>query len=95
MISEIILFNSSLCQRRNWYYIAHFNNKARIPVCVPLNYAVIHGVLACFFFFFLCVCVCLFRAAPEAYGDSQTRGRIRAVAESLCHSHSNARSLTH
>ena len=41
-----------------------------------------------FFFFF-----CLFafsRASPAAYGGSQARGLIRAVAASLCHSHSNA-----
>ena len=34
----------------------------------------------------------LLRAAPEAYGGSQARGLIRAVAASLRHSHSNARS---
>ena len=58
-----------------------------------------------FFFFFG-----LFRATPMAYGSSQVRGRIGAVAASLHHSHSNigskrvrdlstahgdARSLTH
>ena len=35
---------------------------------------------------------CLFafsRAAPTAYGGSQARGLIRAVAASLCQSHSN------
>ena len=37
----------------------------------------------------------LFRTAPTAYENSQARGRIWAVAASLCHSHSNARSLTH
>ena len=31
-------------------------------------------------------------AAPAAYGDSQARGQIRAVAAGLHHSHSNARS---
>ena len=31
-----------------------------------------------------------FRAAPAAYGDSQARGRIRAVAAGLYHSHSNS-----
>ena len=31
--------------------------------------------------------VWLFRAAPEAYGGSQTRGGVRAVAASLHHSH--------
>ena len=34
----------------------------------------------------------LFRAAPVAYGGSQARGPIRAVAVNLHHSHSNARS---
>ena len=32
---------------------------------------------------------CLFRAAPTAYGSSQARGLIGAVAASLCQSHSN------
>ena len=41
------------------------------------------GSLFFVFFFFL-------RAAPEAYGGSQARGRIGAVAVSLHHSHSNA-----
>ena len=43
-----------------------------------------------FFFFFL-----LFRAAPEAYGSSQARGRIGAAAAGLHHSHSNTRSEPH
>ena len=41
---------------------------------------------------------CLFvfsRAAPIAYGGSQAKGLIRAVATSIHHSHSNAGSLTH
>ena len=42
------------------------------------------SLVTAFFFLFL-----LFRAAPEAYGSSQARGRIRAVAASLHHSHSN------
>ena len=36
-----------------------------------------------------------FRAAPEAYGSSQARGCIRAVAAGLCHSHSNMGSKTY
>ena len=39
------------------------------------------------FFFFA-----FFRAAPAAYGGSQIRGLIGAVAASLCQSHSNAAS---
>ena len=38
------------------------------------------------FFFFFAVS----KAAPEAYGGSQARGLIRAVAAGLHHSHSNA-----
>ena len=40
--------------------------------------------LVLFFFLYL-----LFRAASMAYGSSQARGRIRAVAAGLHHSHSN------
>ena len=43
-----------------------------------------------FFFFFG-----LFRAASSAYGDSQARGQIRAVAAGLHHSYSKAGSETH
>ena len=42
-----------------------------------------------FFFFYL---FAISRAALEAYGGSQTRGPIGAVAASLCQGHSNARS---
>ena len=39
--------------------------------------------------------VFLFRAAPAAYGSSQAKGRIRAAADGLHHSHSYARSEPH
>ena len=45
------------------------------------------------FFLSLSFLFCLFafsRAAPEAYGGSQDRGPIRAIAASLRQSHSNA-----
>ena len=45
-----------------------------------------------FCLFFLSV---FFRAAPTAYGSSQARGEIEAVAAGLHHSHSNARSEPH
>ena len=38
---------------------------------------------------------CLFRAAPTAYGGSQARGPIGAVAAGLRHSHSNVGSKLH
>ena len=50
-------------------------------------------VLACHFRNPVVVCVCVFffplRAASMAYGGSQARGCIRAVATSLHLSHSN------
>ena len=42
-----------------------------------------------FYLFFFCLVV-FSRAAPSACGGSQARGRIRAVATSLCQSHSNS-----
>ena len=42
-------------------------------------------------FFFLFLFLFLFRASPVAYGGSQARGQMGAVAASLHHSHSNAR----
>ena len=36
-----------------------------------------------------------FRAASEAYGGSQARGQIRALAASHSHSHSRTRSELH
>ena len=40
--------------------------------------------------FFLSFFLLLFRATPVAYGGSQARGPIGAVAACLHHSHSNA-----
>ena len=42
-----------------------------------------------FFFFFV---FCHFSDSSVAYGGSQARRLIRAVATGLCHSHSNTRS---
>ena len=44
-----------------------------------------HFYLCITFFFFFCI----FRAASMAYGCSQARGQIGAVAAGLHHSHSN------
>ena len=44
------------------------------------------------FYFILFFVFCLFRATPAAYGGSQARGRVEAIAAGLCHSHSNSRS---
>ena len=42
-----------------------------------------------YFIFYLFFFFCPFRATPMAYGSSQARGLIGAVASSLCQSHSN------
>ena len=43
-----------------------------------------------FFFFFVVVVVAISWAAPAAYGGSQARGPVGAVATGLRQSHSNA-----
>ena len=48
--------------------------------------------LGIFGIFFFVLFLSFFRAAPVAYGGSQARGLIGAVAAGLCQSHSNARS---
>ena len=52
-------------------------------------------ITAILFFFFLVFCLWPFRATPAAYGGSQARGLIRAVAAGPHQSHSNARSELH
>ena len=50
-------------------------------------------LLFIYLFIYLFIFVfCPFRSAPAAYGGSQTRGPVGAVAAGLHHSHSNARS---
>ena len=46
-------------------------------------------------FMFVCLFFCLYRAALAAYGCSQARGQMVAVATGLRQSHSNARSKPH
>ena len=46
-------------------------------------------------FLFVCLFFAFSRATPEAYGGSQARGLIGAVATDLHHSHSNAGSEPH
>ena len=50
-------------------------------------------VLNCLFLsFFIFFVFCRFRAASVAYGGSQARSQVRAVANSICHSHRNVES---
>ena len=50
------------------------------------------GEISNFFYFlsFFFLVFCLFRATHSAYGGSQARGRIGAVAAGLCHSNTRA-----
>ena len=57
-----------------------------IGTTLQINYLVVFFVFLSFFFP---------RAAPKAYGGSQARDLIRAIATSPRHSHSNTRSNPH
>ena len=78
-----------------------------ITVVPCLGLASVHLLLSCIlnkvilYFYFYSIFIiylfvyfvfCFLRAAPLAYEGSQARGLIRAVAASLCQSHSNTRS---
>ena len=54
-----------------------------------------HGIYMVPVAFFVLFCFCLFRAPRMAYGGSQAKGLIGAVAAGLCYSHSNARFEPH
>ena len=68
------------------YYTTKEENQQQAAICRLLDIIIANK---CLFFF---VVFCPFRVTPVAYGDSQARGRIGAVAAGLCQSHSNARS---
>ena len=93
-LSRIIDLHDSSWQRR----ILNLLSDARDRTCVLMDTSLVHYCqittgTATPQLLFCCCCYCLFafsRAAPTAYGGSQARGRIRAVAVGLCQSHSNA-----
>ena len=58
---------------------------------VPAPLSPSDGILVFYFIYLFSI----FRALGVAYGSSQARGGIGAVASGLHHRHSNARSLTH
>ena len=66
-------------------------SKTKLSICA-LTYSTPFSQT--FFFFFFCL-FAFSRAAPMAYGGSQARGLIKAVAASLHQSHSNASSEPH
>ena len=79
-------------------YLAKPCSKNKVQLwTIPLreNYGwtiLLRTILFLFYYFILFILLLLFRAATVAYGSSQARGRIWAVAAGLCHSHSNTKS---
>ena len=72
-----------------WYFVTTTQTKTTVFL-KSLNklfpsLQLILEYIFCFCFLFFCFS----RGALMAYGGSQSRGQIRAVAASLCHSHSN------
>ena len=66
--------------------LAECKRRAGSRMHISNNVLILEGPDLFYFFF------CHFRATPAAYGGSQARGRIGAIAASLCHSHSNKES---
>ena len=64
-------------------------NTVKMSICPKAIYRLVQSLsrFQCHLFFGL---FCLFRATPVAYGGSQARGRIGAIAGGLHYSHSNA-----
>ena len=60
-----------------------------------LEWGVLGSFLSAGWLFFVCLFVCFYMAAPAAYGFSQARGRIKAVAAGLHHNYNNVRSEPH
>ena len=78
--NKIVIINEELCECTKYHWVVH---------CEMVKFIV---------FYYLFIYFCLFafsRAAPAAYGGSQARGQIGAVATGLCQSHSNAGSEPH
>ena len=67
-------------------------SKILLKVEIILILTKVSLALFLFFFFFFLFFFASSRAAPTAYGGSQARGQIGAVAAGLHHSHSHTRS---
>ena len=87
----VVFFNSEglwqLCTGAK--LLVPFFQQYLLTLCLCVTFWVFCFVLFCFcflFFVLFCfVCLLLFRAALAAYGGSQARGQIRAVAAGLHH----------
>ena len=86
--SELSLPWVSLCNVVTFQSVSHPPDgyiMCNRPSCLDMASFVFQSRISFFFFFFFP----LFKAVPAAYGSSQARGGIRALAASLYHSHSN------
>ena len=63
-----------------------------LPYLVSFGFTIEHLAAVFVHFYFFLFVFLLLRAAGAAYEGSQARGRIRAAAASLPHSHRNGRS---
>ena len=73
------------------HFLSFLSNSCHIEINT-LHFLLVSGSISRFF------CFCFFafsRATPTAYGGSQARGLIGAVATGLCQSHNNAGSKPH
>ena len=88
----VIAYNKSTCEKG---ILKRDQQSRKVPekhhvLMIMFNPQAVMLRMPHLFFFFL-----LFRAAPVAFGSSQARGQIRAIAASLHHSYSNTRSAPH
>jgi len=89
------LYQLSLSQQpmRVWNTHTHTHIYTHIRTHIYIH---THTHIYTHIYIYLCFCLFAFsRAAPAAYGGSQARSQIRAVAASLHQSHSNAGSEPH
>ena len=93
LLYKLVLFNQSPVEiASDLFSVSYFRNSAEVNThdCILWHLWVYpenkYLYLFIYFFFFV---FCPFRAIPTAYGGSQARGLIKAVAAGLYHSHSN------
>ena len=94
--TQIYTFTKSWWECIFSHSFAEYINKLSISTYVICaNYfAIVSNCISLLFrmssFLFFVFCFCLFRATPAVYGGSQARVQMRAVADNLHQSHSNA-----
>ena len=71
-----------------YFFNQHFLKCSNIFL-VLVSLLILASFISCLFFLKSYLFIYLFRATPEAFGCSQAKGQIGAVAAGLHHSHSN------